>query len=41
MITDAMIAADPVLGISLAVKDMNKYLYLDDTILNEIEKSKG
>jgi hypothetical protein len=41
MITDALVAADSVLGISSAVKDMKKYLYLDDTILNEIEKSKG
>ena len=41
MITDALIAADSVLGISSAVNDMKKYLYLDDTILNEIEKSKG
>ena len=41
MITDALVAADSVLEISSAVKDMNKYLYLDDTVLNEIEKSKG
>jgi HD superfamily phosphohydrolase len=41
MITDALLAADSVLGISSAVKDMKRYLLLDDTILNEIEKSKG
>jgi HD superfamily phosphohydrolase len=39
MITDALLAADPVLRISSAVDDMSRYTLLDDSIVNEIERS--
>ena len=39
MITDALIKADKVLKISETVNDMHKYTLLDDTILNEIERT--
>ncbi|CAI2168138.1 14688_t:CDS:10 [Funneliformis geosporum] len=40
MLCDAMAEADPILGISKAIDDPEKYLQLNDTILNEIEFSK-
>ncbi len=39
MIADALLLADPVLKISECVTDMSRYMLLDDTILNEIERS--
>jgi HD superfamily phosphohydrolase len=39
MITDALLAADPVLKISDAIDDMHRYMLLDDSILNEIARS--
>ncbi|CAG8494845.1 12102_t:CDS:10 [Funneliformis caledonium] len=39
MLCDAMAEADPILEISKAVDDPEKYLKLDDTILNQIEFS--
>jgi HD superfamily phosphohydrolase len=39
MITDALLAAEPVLKLSHSIDDMNRYMFLDDTIINEIERS--
>ena len=40
MLCDALVEADPVLGISKTVENPDEYLQLDDTILNRIEFSK-
>ena len=39
MITDALILAEPYLKISDQIRDPNKYLYLTDHIMSQIEMS--
>lgn len=39
MIVDALLAADPILDISGRIVDPERYLYLNDSILEEIERS--
>jgi HD superfamily phosphohydrolase len=41
MIVDALLAADSFMDISGAVDDMERYTYMTDSILKEIEKSKA
>ncbi|KAJ3120888.1 SAM domain and HD [Nowakowskiella sp. JEL0407] len=41
MLTDAMLAADNELGISASIDDMQQYMYLTDSIVNEIQRSKS
>ena len=39
MVVDALLAADPILNISGRISDPERYLYLTDSILEEIERS--
>jgi len=39
MVVDALLAADPILDISSRISDPERYLYLTDSILEEIERS--
>ena len=40
MIVDALLAADKKLGISEQIYDMEQYVYLTDSIIEDIEKSR-
>lgn len=40
MLCDALVEADPILGISKSIENPEEYLQLNDTILNKIEFSK-
>lgn len=39
MVVDALLAADPILNISGRISDPERYIYLTDSILEEIERS--
>jgi hypothetical protein len=39
MVCDALVEADPVFKISESIDDPDKFLKMDDTILNRIETS--
>lgn len=39
MVVDALIAADPVLKISQKIDNPDEYLYLTDSVLEDIERS--
>ncbi len=39
MIVEALIAADPVYKISDAIDDPRKYLYITDSIIEDIERN--
>ena len=40
MLCDALVEADPALGISKSIDNPEEYLQLNDTVLNRIEFSK-